>query len=173
MTDDYPSLGLLYHRSSLDIVVNMLEELSRTYVILMYSSALPLIGVLVGLRILDVKSGKKYIALMKAVGWGNRDILVYTMSYTIIIGLLGGILGAVSLFALSPIIKNYLIIEPSGTIYIKSIVTNMLRETLGNFPDINLALVAPVYGLLIFLVANILVVIYYLRLEPSKILKEV
>lgn len=138
-----------------------------------YSSALPLIGVLVGLRILDVKSGKKYIALMKAMGWGNKDILVYTMSYTVVIGLLGGILGTIFIFALSPVIKNYLIIEPSGTLYTKSIVTNMLRETLGDFPDTNLALVAPIYGLLIFLVANILVVVYYLRLEPSTILREV
>ena len=173
LMDKYPNLGVFYHRSNIEVLINTLRSLSNRYNILLYISSLPIAGVLIGLRILDVKSGKRYIALMKAMGWGNIDVLKYTLTYTLVIGLFGGLLGTTSLYILAPLIKNFLLIEPSGTIYVKSIVTKMLDTVLSGFPDLNLAMYAIVYGLLVFLAANIMVVIYYISLEASKILREV
>lgn len=171
--DKYPGLGIHYYRTSLDIITNVLRSINYTYMVVLWLSTLPLIGVLAGLRILDLKAGKRHIALLKAVGWSNKDILIYTLVQTIVMGLAGGLLATVTLYILAPFIRNMLMIEPSGTGYARNIVKNMLENVLSGIPDPNFTLLAPILGIAIFIAANIGILAYYIRLEPSKVLQGV
>ena len=169
----YRELGVFYHQPNIEVLINALRSLGNRYNTLIYIASFPLVGVLIGLRILDVKNGKKHIALLKAIGWGNKDILVFSLVQTLFIGILGGLLAALILYGLTPFIKDMLILKPSGTGYVNNIVKQMLERVFSSIPNTNFILIAPILGIAIFIAANIGVIAYYIRLEPSNVLKEV
>lgn len=173
LRDDYPGLGINYYRTSLDVMANVLRNINYTYMLALWLSTIPLIGALAGLRILDIRVGRKYIALLKAIGWSNKDILAYTLVQTIVFGIVGGVLATILLYSLTPLLRGALVIEPSGAGFTRNIVKKMLENLAYNIPDPNFAILAPVLGIAVFMAANIGVIIYYLNLEPSKVLREV
>jgi|GEM_PF-1103217 len=172
----YPEAGVEYNIVSASILTSTLNSFRNIYNIVSTALFIPFASTLFIARALETIRSRREIGLLKAVGWRNRHIITYIIIQTIIIGLLGGLVSTLAIIFLAPYIRGLFAINPTGlglSGEAKAEAYAVLSIILHNIPDIRFTLLAPIYGIAIFILASIFTTIYYLRLEPSTALKEV